>query len=153
MKSCNGKRLYLACPYSSMVGNETWWEDLRYNMVNMAAAYLMLEGYIVFSPISHTHPIARAAGEYLPRTWAFWSEQDYSWLDVCDELCILDIVGSGESVGLRDELVYAQKRQKKVWFLSWREVYRGLKKNWVKKNYEDKKNYEESHDAAPSNGI
>jgi len=130
MKACNRKRIYLACPYSSMLDNDKWWEDLRFNLVNMAAAYLMLEGYIVYSPISHTHPIARAAGKYLPRTWAFWSEQDYPWLDICDEMCILDLAGCGESVGLRDEYNRASKMMKKIWFLSWRDVYVGLKKHW-----------------------
>ena len=45
------KKLYLALPYSGQ-------ENYSFRKANYQAGMLMDQGYVVYSPISHTHPIA-----------------------------------------------------------------------------------------------
>jgi len=48
-------RIYLATPYShNLPGLREW----RFKKINEVAGKLMLDGHIVFSPISHSHPIS-----------------------------------------------------------------------------------------------
>ena len=57
-----GKRImkiYLATAYNH---NSELVRKLRFRMVNYAAAELMEQGHIVFSPISHSHPISICTG-------------------------------------------------------------------------------------------
>jgi len=58
--------IYLACPYSHPDSNV---REYRFKMANRAAAKLMRDGHIVYSPISHTHPIAMEGD--LPLDWAY----------------------------------------------------------------------------------
>ena len=64
--------IYLACPYSHPDNNV---REHRFKMANRAAAKLMGEGHIIYSPISHTHPIA-VEGD-LPLDWAYASDQHF----------------------------------------------------------------------------
>lgn len=70
--------VYLACPYSH-------WDfavsESRFLEVNWAAAKLMAAGEHVFSPISHTHPIAMAGA--LPTDWGYWQAYDRAILAFC----------------------------------------------------------------------
>jgi len=59
--------IYLATPYSDP---DPEVREFRYREVNKAAAQLISEGHHVFSPISHTHPIAQAGD--LPTGWDYW---------------------------------------------------------------------------------
>ena len=89
--------IYVACPYSHQS------EDVmveRFEAVNRFCAELMREGLLVFSPISHTHPIAQYG---LPKGWDFWHKYDQVYLDVCDGIIVLRLVGYKESVGVTAE--------------------------------------------------
>ena len=55
-------KIYLAIPYSGMA-------EESFRIANEVSAKLMNEGHIVFSPISHSHPIAIAHN--LPTDWIF----------------------------------------------------------------------------------
>lgn len=46
---------YLACPYSHPDRDV---RQRRFDQVNAAAAWLILNEQMVFSPISHSHPIS-----------------------------------------------------------------------------------------------
>lgn len=96
--------IYLACPYSHPS------HDImvdRFNAVNKAAAKLMGEGQYLFSPISHTHPIAEC-GE-LPRGWDFWEGYDRMMLNACDKLVVLTLDGWKESKGVQAEIEIAKE--------------------------------------------
>jgi Domain of unknown function (DUF1937) len=47
----------------------------------------MNDGHIVFSPISHSHPIA--VSNKLPGHWEFWKKFDESFIEWCDELHVI----------------------------------------------------------------
>lgn len=94
---------YLAVPYSHP---DAAVRESRFLAVNAEAAALMLSGENIFSPISHTHPIAQA-GE-LPKGWEFWRKYDEVMLRCCTKIKVLCLPGWQESVGVTGEIEIAQ---------------------------------------------
>jgi len=85
-------RIYLAVPYSH---KDPAVREERFNRVNSEAANLFTKGHMVFSPISHTHPIALAGD--LPGNWEFWEAYDRTMIEWCDQVWVLAIEGWNES--------------------------------------------------------
>ena len=54
---------------------------MNYEQFLAGAAQLMAEGELIFSPISHTHPIALAGD--LPTDWNYWESYDRAILQCC----------------------------------------------------------------------
>ena|SRR3990167_3910508 len=91
------KLIYVAVPYSHKL---TSIQQLRFEMVNEWCARQMRNGYILFSPISHTHPLA----EYgLPGGWDFWVTFDAPFLKACTHMAVLMLPGWEKSVGVTAE--------------------------------------------------
>ena len=86
--------IYLAAPYSHQ---DPAVMEARFQAANHAAAALMRQGYLVFSPISHTHPIAVLGG--LPRDWDYWDRFDRAMLATCSRLVVLMLDGWRVSPG------------------------------------------------------
>ena len=76
-------------------------------MANKAAAYLMSEGEIVFSPISHTHPIHLAGS--LPGDWQFWEQFDKIYLGYSKKIIVLMLPGWDTSKGVQAEIKIAEE--------------------------------------------
>ena len=98
------KLVYLACPYSHPDASV---REARFLAANKAAARLMAKGEFVFSPISHTHPIA-VAGD-LPLGWDFWEAYDRAILAACGAIVVLRIDGWEKSKGVTAELQIAKQ--------------------------------------------
>jgi hypothetical protein len=96
--------VYLACPYSHP---DAAVRDARFRAANVAAAALMRAGHKVFSPISHTHPIAEAGA--LPLGWDFWEAFDRAYLDHAGLVIVLRLDGWRESRGVTAELSIARE--------------------------------------------
>jgi nucleoside 2-deoxyribosyltransferase len=94
--------IYLASPYSHP---DPEVRHQRFEAVNRAAANLMRQGYVVFSPISHSHIIAR--DHDLPTDWEFWERIDIEFVKKCDRLFVLMIDGWDKSHGVRAERTLA----------------------------------------------
>jgi hypothetical protein len=90
--------IYLACPYSD---SDPTVRQQRFEKVNRFAAELMRTGVMVFSPISHTHPIA-VAGE-LPKGWDFWERYDRTFLEMSRAMVVLTLPGYETSKGVKAE--------------------------------------------------
>jgi hypothetical protein len=105
-------KVYLACPYSHP---DPAIQQLRFEQVSAVAAQYMARGVLVFSPISHTHPIAMA-GE-LPKGWDFWERYDKTFLEWCDEVHVLMLDGYEQSTGVNAEIVIARAMGKSVVFV------------------------------------
>lgn len=73
-------KIYLAIPYSGI-------EEESFKYANEVASKLMADGHIVYSPISHNHPISKAHG--LPTTWDFWKEFDTEFIKWCDKVVVI----------------------------------------------------------------
>jgi hypothetical protein len=96
--------VYLATPYSH---DDLAVRERRFAIANRVAADLMRSGVHVFSPISHTHPIAMA-GE-LPKGWDFWEAFDRTVLAACVKVIVLRQPGWEQSTGVRAELGIARE--------------------------------------------
>lgn len=93
------KLVYLAVPYSDPDPSV---RERRFQAANEAAGILMRAGLYVYSPISHSHPIAIAGG--LPLDWDYWEGYDREILSHCGALVVLEIAGWRESTGVTGEL-------------------------------------------------
>jgi len=100
--------IYLACPYTH---KEHYMMVARHMLVNAVAAKLMASGKYVFSPISHTHPIAEAGanGNPLPRGWDYWEGYDRRILSCCDRIIVLRLPGWETSTGVQAEIKIGQE--------------------------------------------
>jgi len=104
---------YLAVPYSHA---DPAIRAARFKAANAAAGLLMQGGAIVFSPISHTHPIAEECD--LPKGWEFWHAFDRAYLACSKRVVVLCIEGWRESVGVSAEIKIAEEMGVPVEFMS-----------------------------------
>ena len=96
--------IYIATPYSSPDPRVQW---ERFKTVNKVSAELMEKGKYVFSPISHTHPIA-IEGD-LPKDWDYWEGYDRLMLSKCTKLLVVMADGWQESIGVKAEIGIAKE--------------------------------------------
>lgn len=108
---------YLAVPYSHP---DRAVRLARFEAVNRAAADLMRQGHYVYSPISHTHPIAEAGG--LPLGWEYWQQYDRAIMAACNQMVVLMLDGWCESVGVTAEIALAEELGIAVAYLAPSEV-------------------------------
>lgn len=106
MKSSGPVMVYLGAPYSSP---KPAVRELRFHQANIAAAKLMAQGFVVFSPISHSHPIAAYLEEHLLLDHEFWMAQDLGILEKADKLVVLRVDGWEKSRGVTAEIAHAEK--------------------------------------------
>jgi len=104
--------IYLACPYNHEARHIRLY---RFSEVNRVAAELMYLGEIVFSPISHSHPIAEAGG--LPLDFDYWKTFDEWFISRCDKVVVLKLPGWKESVGVKAEVLMAIRLGKDVEYM------------------------------------
>lgn len=109
MSDESGKLIYLAIPYT---GTEAY----SYEVANKVAGELMKRGYVVFSPISHSHTIAQMCK--MPTDWEFWECQDRAFIRRCDEVCVVCLDGWGKSRGVTAEIKFANDIGKRVRYFS-----------------------------------
>lgn len=93
------KLTYLACPYSHADAKV---RAERFDAVNRAAGKLINEGLIIFSPISHSHPIAEVSN--LPLDFVFWDKFCTAYLMASRKVLVLTLPGWKESTGVTAEI-------------------------------------------------
>jgi len=104
--------IYLACPYS----HENKEVSLaRFRAVSKVAGQLIQAGNILYSPISHTHPIAIEAS--MRTGYAAWEEVDKFYLERCDMLIVLMLHGWQFSGGVAKEIEFVNDLGKPVLYL------------------------------------
>ena len=83
---------------------------MRYELANWASSILMDEGYVVFSPISHSYGIAKYLGKMVDHD--YWMDQCLPWMESCDLLVVFDDGPAGawqHSKGVQAEIHYAKE--------------------------------------------
>lgn len=116
-------KVYLAAPYSvydSLV-NATW-PQVRFDLVNIAAMRLIRAGCIVFSPISHSHPISLTQPPEA-NTHGLWLEQDLEFAKWADILVVLRLPGVTASYGVNKERDWFNDMKKPVYFVYIDDIY------------------------------
>jgi hypothetical protein len=96
--------IYIACPYTD---DSSAVMEARYGAVTRYAGELMKIGVLVYSPITHNHPIAKMCT--LPRGWEFWAGYDMAMLGKSSQMIVLTLDGWEESKGLRHEVEFCNK--------------------------------------------
>ncbi len=104
--------VYLATPYTHPDPQVV---ETRVAAVNKAAGHLMRQGLKIFSPISHSHPIAMCSK--LPTDWEYWKEFDWAYLTHCHKLIVLMSEGWEQSTGVTAELVFAKELGLEIEFM------------------------------------
>lgn len=90
--------IYLAGPYSRYAaGIEQSFED-----ISRVAAHLICRGVMLYSPISHTHPIAMY-GNLNPLDHKLWLDLDEVFAAHCKALVIAEMDGWQDSDGIKKE--------------------------------------------------
>ena len=105
-------KIYLAIPYS-------WDPEAAFEIANSVTATLMEEGNVVFSPISHSHPIADYMGNDVRFDHDFWMAQDLPLVEWADEVHVVSIGDDGmelieNSRGVQQEIAHAKMLGKTV---------------------------------------
>lgn len=99
--------VYLACPY---VHENPAIMDYRVKQATEKAAELMLQGYNVFSPLTHSDPIADELDDETRFNHDFWLSRDIQLIQRCvDEIHVLCLEGWEESKGVGMELDEARR--------------------------------------------
>lgn len=100
---------YLASPYSLLPD-----KGAAAAIVARAAAHLMRNGEVVYSPIVHGHAVATHG---LPLDWEFWKAQCQPFVALADKLVVLEMDGWRESTGVQWEIGEFRRAGKPVEFM------------------------------------
>jgi hypothetical protein len=104
--------IYIATPYTHA---EDRVMEERYQRVTDYAAVLINSGSTVFSPITHCHSIRKRAE--LPTSWNFWKNYDLEFLSICSEIHVLMVDGWRESIGVKEEIEFAENNGVRVVYI------------------------------------
>ncbi len=104
--------IYLACSYSH---EDKDIEELRFRAVSKIAGQLIKAGNIVYSPISHTHPMAMV--NRFPTGYEYWRELDEFYIERCDIFMILKLANWEISKGVAAEAEKATDLGKPIIYL------------------------------------
>lgn len=114
-------RVYLGAPYSHA---NPLWMQLRFELINLAAMQLILDGFVVFSPISHSHPIASThSDKNAVQNYDLWLGQDTHFMEWADVLVVLELPGWRDSKGLKYERDWFETHGKQIAYLHLNDVY------------------------------
>ena len=115
--------LYLATPFSH---KHFWIRWYRFWIATKCAAKLMQDGYVVFSPISHSFTIACFMGGHLMQSFSFWMRQDLPMVDYCHCIVVLKFGNAWmNSRGVQRELSQAAQYYKPYIAVEQREILNG----------------------------
>lgn len=106
------RKIFLACPYSHADENVV---DQRFIACNRVAAEIVEAGHAVFSQVTMSHPINQALTKTSKADIGkMWAPVDALFLDMMDELIILDLEGWDKSAGIKREIEFYQSRNQRV---------------------------------------
>lgn len=118
----SGKIVYLAGPYTH---DDPLVRKERFHKVTRAAARLIEDGVIVYSPLTMTHPIdleLAADGETLGSD--YWVRFDEAFMEFCDRIIVLRIEGWDKSSGIKREIEFFESKGRPVEYLEWKDIER-----------------------------
>lgn len=101
--------LYIACPYSS---TDLLIQKERFKKVSKFAGKLVQAGNLVYSPISHSAPMAWE--NKMGAKFSDWELLDFFYIDRADIVIVYMLEGWEESVGIAQELERAIENGKPV---------------------------------------
>jgi hypothetical protein len=109
--------IYVATPYNDKSALVREW---RFQEATAYAAALVEAGYTVYSPITHSHPMAQARPS-LGLGWKQWEKHDAVFMSMCSSLHVLMLPGWESSGGVKAEIAEFEKQGKSVVYVPWNE--------------------------------
>lgn len=110
---------YIAIPYTGAMGPKASLEDREksFHVVNRIAAIFLLQGELVYSPITHSHPIHFYMGE-AGNDHQLWMKYDEAMAECCNRLYVVCYGSYRESRGVMMEIEYFKKSKKPVFLIA-----------------------------------
>ncbi|WP_454254391.1 DUF1937 family protein [Pseudomonas sp. Marseille-Q8238] len=106
------RKIFLACPYSHADAEVV---HERFIACNEVAAAIVESGNAVFSQVSMSHPINQAfVGKDSAAIGKLWAPVDAVFMDVMEELIILDLPGWDLSSGIKREIEFFKNKDRRV---------------------------------------
>jgi hypothetical protein len=110
------KIIYLAGPYTH---SNKHIKEARYEAITRAAAKLVVKGYIVYSPITMTHPIdVILAHEHATLGSDYWVSFDEAFMEHCSEMVVLTLSGWEQSSGIKREVKFFTDRKRPIKYVT-----------------------------------
>lgn len=110
--------IYVAAPYSYF---DPAVRLFRFEQVTKYASLLVAQGHIIYSPITHSHPMFQM-NPFLVGDWSFWKKFDEAYIQMCASLHVLMLSGWELSIGVQAEIAAFTEQQKPIEYISWKEV-------------------------------
>ncbi len=124
---------YLASPYSVIWNISKQMaakvRQRRFKEVCKKAADMMKDGYKIFCPIAHSHPIEVIGMPGELQSGDFWMGQDLEVLKHCARLVVFRMEGWNESSGVKREIEFAEQNGIPVYYID------GVQKSKLLSNY------------------
>jgi hypothetical protein len=108
--------LYIAGPYTKLLDGKDKRVE-RFMALTRAAAEFMADGYLVYSPITHTHEIDLLLADGGTLGSDYWVDFDEHFMAICDRCVVVRLPGWEDSAGVRREVAYFLKHGKTVHFV------------------------------------
>lgn len=106
------RKIFLACPYSHADKDVV---HSRFVACNKVAAQIIEAGNVVFSQVSMSHPInLELQKTEKANIGKLWAPVDAVFLDIMQELIILDLDGWDKSAGIQREIEFYKARGQRV---------------------------------------
>ncbi|MCS4251582.1 MULTISPECIES: DUF1937 family protein [unclassified Pseudomonas] len=106
------RKIFLACPYSHADAAVV---EERFIACNTVAAGIIEAGHAVFSQVSMSHPINQAfVGKDNAAIGKLWAPVDAVFMELLDELIVLDLPGWELSGGIKREIAFFEARGRRV---------------------------------------
>ena len=100
---------YLASPYSHP---DPKVRQARYEEQGRIAVELIHKGYHLIAPIEMCHHLSKL--HQLPTGYQYWQARDRLLIERCDGLIACKMDGWEDSIGMKDEIKYAEFLDKEV---------------------------------------
>tara|TARA_R100000656_G_scaffold17792_1_gene16593 strand:+ start:165 stop:683 length:519 start_codon:yes stop_codon:yes gene_type:complete len=113
---------YLASPYGGYAPNVKMAAKTRLakacQIAAAATGYLISQQLAVFSPIAHSHIVAKTSG-LDPLSMDIWLAADEPFMQAATGLLVLEIAGWQDSTGVNAEITHFASAQKPSFLLPW----------------------------------
>jgi hypothetical protein len=105
--------IYLASPYSHI---DPEIELVRYRQITNIAGRLIDKGVVLFAPITQSVAVVKYS-RVNSRGFDYWEKFDKEFVSLSDEVWVVVMPGWRESVGVQEEIRYAESLGKPVRYL------------------------------------
>jgi hypothetical protein len=104
--------VYVATPYTKY----PYGIEIAFQHASRLSAYMMKEGVQVYSPIAHSHPLAKY-GNLDPLDHEIWMPHNDIMLSVCDALCVGMLETWKTSFGLCHEIKEFRMSNRPIYYI------------------------------------